>query len=133
MSPAARIDDFRQMIWQETRIPFEPAGIRSHHLTLWKVSIPLTEMAAKLPDVRHLEAMDGIQRLDPDQTISGHMRAFEGPPIEDRLHVIAQPPIPSESPSASSRSTTLNLSTRSAHMATVLLQPREGCLDYCPS
>jgi hypothetical protein len=117
------------MIWRERLITFDFAGIRSHHLTLWKVSIPLTEMAAKLPDVRHLAAMDGIQRLDPDQTISGH---FEGPPIEDRLHVIVQPPIPSESPSASSRSTTLNLSTRSAHMATVLLQPREGYLD-CPS
>jgi hypothetical protein len=101
------------MIWQRNEQTFNEAHIDDRLLNLWKVSIPLTEMVAKLQDVRHLEAMDGIQKLPPYQTISGHMGASEGPPLRNHLHVIVQPPVSSkspssESPSASSRSTTLS-------------------------
>jgi hypothetical protein len=58
------------------------------------VSILLTEIAAKLGDVRDLEAIDGIRQLEPWQTIS---EAFEDPPLVGHLHVIVQPPVSSES------------------------------------
>ena len=41
--------------------------------------------------------MDGIRQLQPYQTISGDMGAFEDPPLKDHLHVIVQPPVLSES------------------------------------
>jgi hypothetical protein len=97
VSPAARFEDVRKMIRQRNEQTFNEAHIDDRDLNLWKVSIPLTEMVAKLQDVRHLEAIDGIQRLQPYQTISGHMGAFEGSPPGDHLHVIVQPPVSSES------------------------------------
>lgn len=94
VSPVATIDVFRQMIRQRNERDFNKADIDDRHLTLWKVSIPLTEIAAKLGNVRHLEAIDGIRQLGPDQTIS---EAFEDPPLVGHLHVIVQPPVSSES------------------------------------
>jgi hypothetical protein len=97
VSPAATFEDVRKMIRQRNEQTFNEAHIDDRDLNLWKVSIPLTEMVAKLQDVRHLEAMDGIQILPPHQTISGHMAAFEASPPGDHLQVIVQPPVSSES------------------------------------
>jgi hypothetical protein len=94
ISPAATIDAFRQMIRQRNERDFNIAEIDDRELTLWKVSIPLTEIAAKLGDVRDLEAIDGIRQLGPGQTIS---EAFEDPPLVGHLHVIVQTPVSSES------------------------------------
>jgi hypothetical protein len=52
----------------------------------------MTDMAAKLRGVRHVEVVDGLVELQPYQRIIGPRAkgAFEVPPLDNRLHIIVR-------------------------------------------
>lgn len=65
-------------------------GMAAKSLDIWKVSIAVEDLDAKLADMRLQDnPCYGVEKLDPRRPLTG---AFPDPPADGHLHILVQPP-----------------------------------------